>query len=248
MVTNIKDFVSGGYIITQFADGSSRNQWMRDLGLVNEDLLPEKILGISLCLEPEAPLLRWHGGLEEDFASFGIPTHHVEQLYTWADEKYKNKDVGWPNIFLELPTAREYVLRFTTNDNNDIQILGIALPKHLLHRIDEIERLFPTFANTGFDETLRRGKQPASGEILGFDVICCNESINHSWTCTPLPAEGLRDFNFRPNQFSLIDEEINAVKLADYDSDAVAKNGMWLPVLVTRYPLTLDAKNTATML
>src|SRR5260221_7451583 len=179
------DFISGGYIvIARFADGSSRNQWMLDLGVSNEALLPEKIVGIRLCVEPEAPLLRWHGGLEEDFAIFGIPQDRVEELYAWADEKYKNKDIGAPNFFLKLTTAREYVERFSTNEGNGIQILGIGLPKNLLHRLDEIERLFPTFANNGFNEVLRRGEQPASGHILGFDVICCTTSIDHSWTCT----------------------------------------------------------------
>ena len=123
-----------------------------------------------------------------------------------------------------------------------------------MHQIAELEQRRPAriadtgaktsgFADTGFAQALSLKVQPVSGEVLGFDVICCEYHIDHSWLCNGLEADALDKFRFRPNEFGLIDVKINASKLASYADAAQSEPGVWLPILVTRYHLDDDPVN-----
>jgi hypothetical protein len=157
------------------------------------------------------------------YAQFGIP-YRLPTLHQWADERF-NTAVGYPDIFFHLPTAREYVQRFTNAP--DVQILGIGMHVQDLPLIAEAELLRPAresdsgvvytgFSDTGFARVLRLMENYVLGEALGFDVICCESNIDHSWHCNGLAVDALQEFHFRPNQFGLIDEKANADKLAHW--------------------------------
>jgi hypothetical protein len=248
MNISIDDYVSGGYFITQFVDSASSNRWLRNVIGATEDLLPDRILSSGYCSAENAPVFSWAGNGTEEYARFGIAPDRISEVDTWANASL-GRETGHPDLFLHLRTAREYIRRFVT-EKNDNQLLGIALHKERLRQITELERLRPPqvapsgvkisgFEGTGFAKALHLGEPPLSGEILGFDIICCFANIDHSWLCNGLVVDGLNEFNFRPNQFGLIDQKTDADKLADYAATIPTEEGIWLPVLVTRYPLIL---------
>jgi len=247
MHISVDDYISGGYFITQFVDSASSNRWLRDVIGVTEDLLPGQILSVGFCDAENAPIFSWAGNGTEQYARFGVAPDRISEIDTWANAKL-GREIGYPDLFIHLHTAHEYIRRFVTG-NNDNQLLGIALHKERLPQIAELERLRPPetapsgakmagFEDTGFAQGLHLGEPPLSGNILGFDIICCFYNIDHSWLCNGLVVDGLHEFNFRPNQFGLIDEKTDADKLADYAATIPTEEGIWLPVLVTRYPLT----------
>ncbi|MEP7288519.1 MAG: hypothetical protein ABI947_22430 [Chloroflexota bacterium] len=250
MASSIEDYLSGGYLVTQLVDGAPINAWMQN---APKDLLPEKIISVGLCSAPNAPLFEWAGTSDKDYARFGIPAERRTELNIWSTELF-DKEIGYPNIFFSLSTAREYVQRFT-NGMDDIQIIGIGVHKENLYQIAELEQLHPRtiastgaitagFAGTGFAQALKRSERPITGEMLGFDVICCFYSIEHSWHCSGLAADALERFNFRPNGLGLIDDKANADKLANYANEQRIEGGVWLPVLVSRYPLVFSENQT----
>lgn len=239
------DFIAGGYLVTKFVDSTSYNRWMRDVLHTSEDLLPDKILSVGMCGAPHSPIFGWVSSLENDYEQFGIPVR-LPELGEWANERF-GTSVGYPDIFFYLSTAREYVRRFTSAP--DIQILGMAVHVQDLPLIAKAELLRPTvvseneaavagFSRTGFAQALRLAEHYTPGEVLGFDVICCDYNIDHSWHCNGLAVDALREFHFRPNQFGLIDDKANADKLVHWIQRGESKPeaGVWLPVLVSRYP------------
>jgi hypothetical protein len=249
-MTKVKlaEYLSGGYVITRYIDGASHNQWLREVGGRTEDLLPPQILSVGLCNTSHAPVFDWTGPLDEDYANYGIPSNFIPELSAWASAKKSNKEIGFPNIFLRLSTAQEYLRRFAKNVS-DLQLLGIGLHQERLHQIIELELRRPAriaetgaktagFADTGFAQAFSLKEPPIPSEIVGFDVICCEYNIDHSWICNGLQADALDKFHFRPNGFGLIDEKADADKLADYADEIQPEPGVWLPILVMRYPLS----------
>ena len=143
--------------------------------------------------------------------------------------------------------AQEYIRRYTDH-SSDMQLLGIGLHQERLHQVYELEQRRPGyvsetgakvtgFADTGFAQALKLKELPERGEILGFDIICLDFNIDHSWHCSALAVDAVQKFNFYPNQFGLIDNKADADKLAEYADEIQPEHGVWLPVLVTRYPL-----------
>ncbi len=247
MTISVEDYVSGGYLVTQYADGATSNRWLRSAIGATEDLLPARMLSVGYCGASRAPVLSWVDLDEENCAKFGVSPDRKAELDLWCQGKH-DREIGYPDLFFRLPTAREYI-RIFTSSAADIQLLGIGLHQERLHQIAQLEQLRPPsiaetgaklagFADTGFAQALRLGEKPTSGEILGFDVICCYWNIDHSWHCNGLVVDGLDEFGFRPNLFGLIDEKTDADKIADYANEIPTEEGIWLPVLVTRYSLS----------
>lgn len=222
---DLEEYISGGYIITRPIDSTAHNRWLKDIKGATEDLLPPHFLSIGFCNISHAPIFDWTEPREEDYANYGIPYTLIPELSTWANERYKT-EIGFPWIFFHLNTAQEYIRRFAINAT-DLQILGIGLHREHLQQIRELEQLYPAritdtgaevggYAYTGFAQALKLNERPLSGEILEFDVICCEYHIDHSWLCDGFEVEALNTFHFRPNRFGLIDGKLNANRLASY--------------------------------
>lgn len=245
---DISEFVAGGYVVTQFVNGPSYNNWMRSVLHATEDLLPDKFLGVAICGSARAPLFDWASHVEEDYTRFGIPDR-LPELGQWASERYET-EVGYPDIFFYLATAREYVRRFTHYP--DIQILGLGVHKQDLQFVKEAELSRPDsvaengshiagFFHTGFAQAVRLADPCEPGEVLGFEVICCHYNIDHSWHCNGLAVHALREFGFRPNRFGMIDNKADADQVVKWINSGERKPepGTWLPVLVSRHDALL---------
>jgi hypothetical protein len=246
MSISLEDYVSAGYLLTQYVDSAPYNDWMRTVCRVAEDLLPNRFLSVGLCSALRAPIFDWTAPPKEDYINFGIPLDQVPQLSTWADERL-DKEIGHPNIFFHLATAREYIARFT-NDASNLQLVGMGLHQSHLDTLAIIEQINPRrigetgatiggFESTGFARAVKLAQHLVPGEALGFDVICLRYGIEHSWLCTCFAASALQQFGFRPNSFGLIDEKQNADELATYANEGSPEEGVWLPVFIIRYPL-----------
>jgi hypothetical protein len=248
----LEEYISGGYLITQPVDGVAPNQWLREFGGVTEDLLPSQFFSVGMCAAKHAPVFGWVDIEHESYIQFGVPMARIPELNAWADIKSREYKIGYPNLFIQLDVAREYLQRFTAGSVEN-HILGIALHKSRLDQIAKLERRYPStvgttgakiagFGERGFAQSLKLDKPSLPGEILGFDVICCETGIDHSWICNGFAADGLQKFGFRPNQFGLIDEKSDADKMTDY-AQTRGETGEWLPVLVSRFSNSPYAAN-----
>lgn len=241
------DFISAGYFVTREIEIPTYNRWLRDVVGATEDLVPEKI--ISVGFGNTAPLFKWIGDFGEDCELlFGVAAERITEIDAWATARF-DKEIGHPNVFFKLATAREYLDRFT-NKLPNVHIVGLGLHKDFLPRVEEAERLQPRrtsdngvttmggLADTGFGMALSFAQPCEPGEVLGFDVICWFSNISESWHSNGLAVDGLNKFGFRPNKYGLIDDKGNADKLARYADEIQPEPGVWLPVLVTRYSIT----------
>jgi hypothetical protein len=248
MLVRFDEYISGGYFVTLYGDGISRNAWLRSVCHAPDDLLPERFLSVAVCGVPKAPTFSWFsGGIDEEYIAFGIPLERRTELEAWSDIRF-DLEIGFPYVFWELATAREYVAKFSTTPDV-VQILSIGLHRERLNLIDQLEQLRPPQGNTagfkdnGFATALHRNITPAPGEMLGYDLICCDINIDHSWLCSDLSVEALNLSGFRPNGFGLIDDKVDADKLADHcnsPDEQAGEPGIWLPVLVTRYSTQVE--------
>ncbi|MBX3081976.1 MAG: hypothetical protein KF716_10120 [Anaerolineae bacterium] len=243
---SLNGYLSGGYLITQYVDTTSSISWVKDWWALQGNLLPAAILSVGFCASRFAPLLSWAGASDQDYADFGVPENQRAELEAWANERF-DVDIGYPHIFFQLLTAREYISRFVQNPQQ-LQVLGIGVHVDDLVMLLEAEALNPAttdpsgahvagFAGSGFARAVSRGEPPTQGEVLGFDVIACRYQIDHAWHCNSLAKDGWEQFHFRPNQFGLIDDKTNADKLAAYANEELIEDSIWLPVLVSRHPV-----------
>lgn len=251
MTYKLDDFICGGYLLTQFFDGTECNQWIRDDMVrkgqaLDEDLLPAKILSVGLCGIETAPLFEWMGASEEDCARFGIAGDRLADVTAWANERFE-KEVGYPDLFLSLDAAKEYIRHFVTLPNEN-QLLGIGLHPKNWPDIEELQAFHPSsiasngvkisgFVDRGFYQALARQQPLTTGRILGFDVIGYYYDIDHSWHCNNLAVEGFQRFGFRPNQWGLIDDLAHADQLAAYANEEMIEDSTWMSVLVVQIPI-----------
>jgi hypothetical protein len=241
-----EEYISGGYFVTREIEIPTYNRWLRDVCGATEDLVPTRIISIAFDGAADPPLFDWVGVLGEDYDLFGVHPELMAEKNAWANERY-NTEIGYPNVFYKLETAREYVQRFTKKLAH-IHIVGIGLHKDFLPRVEEAERLQPErkadngatiagLADSGFGRALSFAQPCIPGEILGFDIICWFYNIDRTWHSNGLAVDGFEKFNFRPNQYGLIDNKTDADNLGRYADEIQPESGVWLPVLVTRYPL-----------
>ena len=250
MGIDLRENLSGGYLVTRFTDGTAPNRWLKSVTASDTDLIPDRILSVGFCGSQFAPIFDWAGASEQDYADFAIPKDMVAALNEWANARF-DSEVSYPHNFFRLATAREYIRRFV-RDSRDLQLLGIGVHRADLDKLEAVNKLNPSridssgasiagFMEGGFGRAIALAEPPVPGETLGFDVIACRYQIDHSWHCNALAKEALEQFGFRPNRVGLIDEKANADQLARYATEQCIEDSIWLAVLVTRYPTVVDA-------
>ncbi len=223
------DYVMAGYVITTTADGEAYNRWM------DADLLPPRIISVSPCVARMAPVFTWTGPTDEEYALFGI--QKSVELTEWTDGRL-DKTIGYPNIFFDLQTSRQFISKFVTKMDNTL-LLGMALHRNQLDKFLTDAKAPANMGEYGVYEVISRRQIPDTGEVLGFEPISYSYGIEHSWHCNALDKAGWEKLQIHPNRYGLIDDLEDADKVAAFANDpgTGAEPGSWLPLLLIRYPL-----------
>jgi hypothetical protein len=228
MDTNIElgNYVSGGYFITKFTDGTRYNRWM------GKELLPAKILSVSPCVAGDLPVLSWARANSQECDLYGISPDNIPILNEWGNALERAGEIGYPSVFYKLETARQYIERFVT-DFEDIALVGIGL-----HR-SRVENFLapPQRSDYGVYEAISRRTELIPGEIIGFEIFCYYFGLTHSWHCNGLELHAWDEYQVRANSYGLIDAAENADKIADFAMDDNAEPEIWLPLRIVKYPL-----------
>ncbi|HEV2221457.1 MAG TPA: hypothetical protein VGR84_00475 [Candidatus Acidoferrales bacterium] len=202
--------------------------------------MPEVFLTASDCFADIAPDLwavDWESysqkDVAEEAAKFGIPAHLTAELVPWVSSQM----IGglYPNAFLTLPLAKEFVQRFVTDKG--VQIIGIGLHTSLLPSFyGQLEK--DMNQGSGLVDRVGRMEPLADGgSLLGYEPLGYEAMHFHTWLCHSAPDEAQKLFGIRPNQNGLISKLEDAIQVTENLVRTGAEPAIWEPWLLVNYSL-----------
>jgi hypothetical protein len=149
-MTKVNKYYSAGYLIIK---PLNRSEWM------NKDILPRKIISASSCLCDSYPHAWSFSGswkphesvftfttiglgeklpsqkeyIKDKMEELNLNSKSFKMLQKWVEKKYKNKQLEYPNLFLNLDTAREFYKKFLTH-MSDLELIGIGFSKEIIDK------------------------------------------------------------------------------------------------------------------
>jgi len=233
----LSDFTSAGFIVTREVD---RPSWM------SAELLPPRIVSASGCIAPLIPdtwCIEWTQDTQEQrierAGAFGLDSAVLAEITAWVTARFDDT-ILWPNVMVDLETARELASRFL-HATPDVKVLELALHRSMTESFcheTEPPPQKPGFApigRQGVHEAILEGKPATrSGKVLGFEPLVFNYTLSCSWLCNGLETAIHRTLGIRPNPYGLIANLEEACKCVEYISrpDVGAEPGLWLPWLL----------------
>src|SRR5687767_8532650 len=98
------DFFVGGYFLVQ---GVQSADWRK-----NKTLLPVKFWTVCKCLcetYPDTWIFSWTSKFPNDYPEIlRLDEEGFKSLQAWADEMFRKDQLGWPNVFMNIATARQF--------------------------------------------------------------------------------------------------------------------------------------------
>ena len=186
------DYIAGGYILTH---GMARPSWM------NPSLIPDHYLSLSGCISDRLPIATaWHDEIPDEAHNLGMTQDEWSRYKAWSQAQL-GKQVGYPDTFYTLETAKHIQHRFLSDSLS--VLMGIGLHQK---RVDDF---LQQHAETGQAYGIYHGLQQqqslvAGGVAQGFDILGYGNGINHSWLCYSLETHVKERFNITPNELGLI--------------------------------------------
>ena len=224
---------AGGYMIVR---ATERQEWM------SADLLPARVPSASECICPHFPeswAYIWPGDSDAYrrwmMEELGIPTERLADVVIWLSEKGEESGaVEWPNSFLNLENAREFIERFAPD--LDLTLLGLAIHSSYLPKVQEridLRSRAGFWAAIDTPRALAPGGEPLGFELLGHD----SGGSGHSWICNGVERTFYAETGIQPNAAGLLPtQEAADACLAYIDREQRAEPVPWFPWLLLRYP------------
>ena len=214
--------------------------------------LPETFYSISNCISDVIPGswgLSWVNPIPGDISiinKLNIPKDQLQKLNTWLDKKFEEELFGWPNVFSDLNTAREFHRAFLNKENEftQVKLLGIALAEEdaeiYLKEYDSCFDKDEKLGRPGNYLNLKRNTEiELNGRFLGYEVLGETFSSFCSFACNGLGTAFQEKLGINLNEYGLINSHEEANKAVDYviSDEAGAEPAFWLPWAVYEYPL-----------
>lgn len=229
---DLRDYVAGGYFILK--DSAE--------GFQHSTFLPERVISVSPCigdiLEPY-----WGWNLKDNqthIDKWGISADLIDQFRAYSTDRHE-QDYGFPSVFYSLDAARHFAATFLSPVNNAL-VIGTGLPRHLVEPFLTTNTQ-PNDIPYGVNHVLSKNESLAlSGTILGFEIVCYNINLGHSWLCSGLEKEMHTLFGIKPNGYGLIDTYAEAKQVYDWIAEdklqgTRAEPEPYYPWLIVQYPL-----------
>ena len=236
---DLKDYVAGGYFV---AKPIRREEWM------STELLPEKIISLSSCLNKSKIQVTWGwhtDNTRERINNLGINEEKLDDFKKWS----ASDEVGFPNVFYTLQSAQNFIVRFLSHVD-EFSIFGLGLPKELVEKflIDNQQKIYnqetKIFSNELYGTNLVLSQKQhlnPHGNILGFEILSYMYSnLSHSLLCNYLEREVFTTFGIRPNLWGLIDSYNEAMKIHKWmwEDENRGEPEPYYPWLIVQYPIT----------
>jgi len=158
-------------------------------------LLPSTLWTVSTCIcdtLPDSWAIPWSQDSHEELAAarrlLGLTADRFKLMQTHVEELLARR-YGWPNVFLDLTAAREFLREYAA-DVPQIRLLGISLPIARLDRFLSEGAPFKEQAAPGiFEAASARTAPAAGGSLRGFEVLAYEHGAFHSFICNGLESE-----------------------------------------------------------
>lgn len=241
---DLKDYVCGGYFITK----PSVQGFMR-----TPNFQPEQVMSLSNCIARWFISPAWGWQIEQnkrEILWWGIPETKFDQLHTFSVEMFE-KDYYFPNVFLKLSSARQFIKKFLPNAEGVI-LLGAGLPKNLGQNFlsRKLEPLFNA-KNENIAQDLSNVSLAFSqnillrpgGQIIGFEVASyAYNSFGHSWLCSNLQSDMHEQFGINAGDYGLLKSYDDAMKVYEWIAEddmqgRRAEPEPYFPWLIVQYPV-----------
>lgn len=232
------DVIAAGYLlcIPWEPPAQHRDEWA----------LPPRVLTASPCLAVIGPGPWGFSWVTDDGTSaldrerFGLANGREKEVGTWLDVQRKDGNYGWPNLFLDLPTARSFLRNF--QPTGDLVLIGLGLPVAALEPLlsDYSEKIR---AREGFLVGLQRGLPLApNGMERGYEILGEEHGGSfHSWHCNNLAPVVSRELGVTVNQYGLIADYPSAMRATEIvrRPETGAEPVAWDAWLLVEYPTAL---------
>jgi hypothetical protein len=144
----------------------------------------------------------------------------IKSLREWVDKAFDNKRIGWPNLFRDIETLREYSDRFFP-EISDKQVISIyfSMPE-CAELLAEFKPKKENFGTVGLYDGLQTmvPEDPLSGEkFIGFDLIGIESGCDfHTFHCHDMSDDLIERFHLTKNQYGLFEDTPDWKPVLDY--------------------------------
>ncbi|RRB07393.1 hypothetical protein [Larkinella rosea] len=139
----------------------------------------------------------------------GLNSANVTAIRHWTDKKLAVGEIGYPNVFMDLNTAREYRQKFFPHLDS-VKLLAMYFDEPAAEAIiQELKPKTATMGECGLDQMLSR-KVPENEDndetTIGYDLVGIEMGGSfHSFHCHGIGVELTEKFGLTLNQFGLFD-------------------------------------------
>jgi hypothetical protein len=210
------------------------------------DLLPEKVLTVSPCLNESFPnswALDWVKCTDEERAAsasrLGIPSTDLPRVSARVGELFNSGALAWPNVWRQLEVARS-VTRELLEESGDLALVGVGVPREFVAPL--LSELAPqsqegapgVYLAALADERMSAGGSLAGWEVLGFERGAC-----HSWLCNGIHVDAASRVERFLGALGLLESEAAAREILRImaEDPEKAEPATWVPAAVVQYDL-----------
>ncbi len=229
---NINKYHLGGYYIVK---PTQRAEYM------NSQIMPETILSVSNCICDVYPDISsvWSTSEKEKDKyrqNLNIPSSTFNNLIEWIDDKNNSENFGFPHVFNNLESARDFYFNFLYNVQG-LNLVGIGLPEEYNNEFVEDTGITKETYYGVEKKIFNRCQMESNGSVLGFEILGYDMGTFHSYICNRLEDDYDKEYGFRLNRSGFISTIDEAKKLAEYTNrdDVGAEPVLWLPWVIVKY-------------
>ncbi|MDU9693829.1 hypothetical protein O0Q50_21865 [Priestia aryabhattai] len=232
------NYTSGGYYIVS---ATKRPNY------TSEKVIPKSLFSASSCVSPFYPSLDvlWNGDIEEklEYAqSLHISNTEYEKLEKWIIQMSDLNLFGYPNVFVDVEYAKTFHSNWLGKASNT-KIIGVATLEKYIIELIEFEGLRDVLPEDRVvvENLLLRSALISEGkrQLLGYEILGYIKGTGsfHSYLCNGLEKDYSKHFNFKVNNFGLIETLEEAEKCASFsnEKDLEAEEVLWLPWAIYEY-------------
>jgi len=173
---NTNKYHLGGYYIVK---PTQRAECMNNL------ILPETILSVSNCIcdiFPDISSVWSTSEKEKDIyrQNLNIPNNTFQNLVDWINNKSNSGDFGFPHVFNNLESARDFNLNFLYNVQG-LNLVGIGLPEEYNNEFVEDTGITKETYYGVEKNIFNRCKMESNGSVLGFEILGYDRGTFHSY-------------------------------------------------------------------
>lgn len=230
------NYYLGGYYLVK---GSEIQESM------NKEILPSMIFSISSCIckiYPAICALSQVKSSEEDIdhvkEELNLDNSGFFELQRYVDLLFNSNRFGWPNVFFDINTAREFYTKYLKHMGH-IKLLAIGLSKEYADKFLEKEKPLHGYGKPGVYEILSSRKYMETSKELGFEILGYDSGSFHSFICNRLETDYRDRLNIRFNSNGLIELYEEASRASEYTmrNDVEAEPVLWMPWVIYEYIL-----------